>query len=206
MDWNPIIETGKVVGGVIVALTTVWKIAPKIWAKLMGWMMHEMQEQMTQMSSDISFIVSELKTNGGTSLRDSVVRNEEILCRIEAMTWSNVEVQRARMDNDAEMIFITDKDGNFTWVNRSYSRHTGRTIHELEGSGWINVIHPTQREKVKEIWYESVKHNREFEMIILFLDTAGVSFKADVRSYKMTSADGSKTIGFMGVGEVTGVG
>ena len=201
MDWNLLIEIGKVVGGVIVALTAVWKIAPKIWAKLVGWMMHEMQEQINQMSSDITFIVSEIKTNGGASLRDSVIRNEEILGRIESMTWSNIEVQRARMDNDAEMIFITGKDGNCTWVNRSYARHTGRTIEEIKGSGWVNVVHPLVREEVKEAWYEAVKHNREFEMVIRFLDTAGVEFSADVRSYKMTSSDG-KTIGFMGVGEV----
>lgn len=205
MDWNPIIEIGKVVGGVAVALTTAWKIAPKIWARLTGWMMHRIQDQIAEMSKDITFIASELKTNNGASLRDSVIRNEETLGRIEAMTWNNIEVQRARMDNDDEMIFLTDAKGNVTWINRSYARHTGRTIDEVKGSGWVNVVHPTEREEITEAWYQAVRHDREFEMVICFLDTAGVSFKVDVRSYKMTSADG-KTTGFMGVGEVVSVG
>jgi len=208
MDWNLLIDIGKVVGGAIVALTTAWKIAPKIWASLVKRMMHEMQEQMNQMSDDIKFIASELRTNGGSSLRDAIDRNNnehvlfnKTLSSIESMTWNNIEVQRARMDNDDEMIFITGADGNCTWVNRSYARHTGRTIEEIKGSGWVNVVHPAERERIKEAWYEAVKHNREFEMVIKYLDTAGVTFSADVRSYKMTSSDG-KTTGFMGVGEV----
>ena len=203
MDWLPLIELGKVVGGVAVAIATIWKVIPKLWNKLVGLMTHEMQAQITQMSVDISFIVTELKTNGGASLRDSVIRNEDTLGRIEAMTWNNVEIQRARMDNDPEMIFITDKVGNLTWVNRSYSRHTGRTIEELQGSGWINVIHPTIRERVKESWYEAVKYEREYEQSICFMDTAGVEFTVDVRSYKLTSTDGEVT-GFMGSGNVVG--
>lgn len=201
MDWNLVIEIGKVVGGSIVAITTVWKVAPKIWAKMVGCIMHEMQVQMNKMSADVSFIVSELKTNGGTSLRDSVIRNEETLGRIEAMTWNNVEVQRARMDNDQQLIFITDENGDITWVNRAYVRHTGRTIDEVRGSGWVNVVHPDSREEVVEAWYDSVKHDREFEMVVHLIDTSGISFKLDVRSYKMTSYEG-KTAGFMGIGEV----
>ena len=204
MDWNPLIDVGKVVkvvGGVLVAVTTLWKVLPKFWAKITGWMMHEIQSQIADMSKDITFIASELKTNGGRSLRDSVIRNEKTLGRIEAMTQNNIEIQRARMDNDDQMIFLADEKGNCTWVNRSYSRHTGRTIEEIKGSGWVNVIHPASREETVETWYESVKHNREFEMVVSFLDTAGVAFKADIRSYKMTSADG-KTTGFMSIGEV----
>jgi len=203
MDWNPLIEIGKIMGGAIVAIATAWRLVPKIWAKVSGWMMYAMQEQITKMSADIEFIVSELKTNGGASLRDSVIRNEETLNRIESMTWSNVEVQRARMDNDREMIFITDEKGDCTWANRAYARHTGRTIEEVRGSGWINVVHPSQRDRVAKAWYDAIKHNREFEMIIEFMDTADVAFKGDVRSYKMTSAKG-ETTGYMGVVEVIG--
>lgn len=212
MDWNPLIEIGKIVGGVAAAIITawrIWKIIPKVWAKLTGWMMQEMQEQITKMSVDISYIVSELKTNGGTSLRDAIDSSNKkhaalakTLENIEALVVNNVEVQRARMDNDDQMIFLTDEKGHITWVNRSYVRHTGRTIEEVKGSGWINVVHPIERESVAKDWYDSVRHNREFERIVQLLDTTGISFKLDIRSYKMKAANG-KTIGFMGVGEVT---
>ena len=201
MDWGPIIELGKVGGGVFVALTAIWKLIPRGWLWVKNCMMSGIQHQINQMSADISFIAAELKTNGGSSLRDSVISTEETLGRIEAMTWSNNEIQRARMDNDAEMIFITDKEGHCTWINRSYARHTGRAFKEVEGSGWINAIHPDHRASVVKAWYSAARHDREFEKTIVFLDTAGISFNVDIRSYKKTSADGH-TIGFMGVGEV----
>jgi len=212
MDWNPLIEIGKVIGGVAVAITAIWQLIPRIWGRLTGWMMHEMQEQITKMSEDISYIVSELKTNGGTSLRDAIDRTNtehvglyKTLSNIETLVENNVEVQRARMDNDEQMIFLTDAKGNITWVNRSYSRHTGRTINEVKGSGWINVLHPAGREACVEEWYDSVKHNREFERVCDLVDTAGVQFRVDVRSYKMTDSD-NKTTGYMGIGEVIGNG
>ncbi len=199
MDWNFWIEVAKVVGGSIAALIAAWKIVPKIWSTISGWMMKDLYTQITKMSEDINFIVSELKVNAGSSIKDALVRNEASLKRIEAMSWSNVEVQRARMDNDPELIFITDPDGNCLWVNRTYSRLSGRSIEELKGSGWVNVIVPEERDEVKEAWYDSAEGDREFEMRVTYKDTSGREFEVDIRSYKMTSPDG-KTTGYMGAG------
>ena len=212
MDWNPLIELGKIVGGVAVAIAAVWKIVPKIWANIVGWIMHDVQEQMSKMSTDITYIVSELKTNGGSSLRDAIDRNNDehivlnkVLSNIESQNCVNAEVQRARMDNDNQMIFITDQKGDIEWVNRAYSRHTGRTLNEVVGSGWVNVLNPPGRDECVEDWYDSVKHNREFERVCNLIDTNGVPFDVDVKSYRMTDAHGNTT-GFMGVGEVQGDG
>lgn len=203
MDWNFVIEVGKVVGAVGVVSAAVWKIAPKIWSALKGWMMQDIHAQICQMSKDITYIVSEVRTNGGTSIKDALVRNEQALARIEAMSHSNVEIQKARMDNDPQLIFITDSEGNCLWVNRSYSRLSGRGIDELKGSGWINVITPDEREEVKELWYEAAESNREFEMRVTYQDTLGKKFQVDIRSYKMTSPNG-ETTGYMGAGALVG--
>lgn len=194
-------EIGKVVGGVFIAVTTIWKVVPKIWTRVCRWMMEALQVQITKMSNDISFIVSELKTNGGASLRDAVVQNSEALKRIENMSFNNIEVQRARMDNEPQMIFITDAAGNCEWTNRSYTRHTGRSLEELKGTGWVNALHPDNRESIQTEWYQATKENREFEWRVKFKDTADRVFESDFRSYKMSGPDGL-TAGYLGVGEI----
>ncbi len=199
MDWNFVIEVGKVVGAVGVALAAFWKIAPKLWSAFKGWIMQDIHAQICQMSKDITYIVSEIQTNGGSSIKDALLRNEKALARIESMSHSNVEIQKARMDNDSQLIFITDAIGNCLWVNRSYSRLSGRSAEELRGSGWINAISPDEREDDKNAWYEAAESNREFEMRVTYQNTLGVQFEVDIRSYKMTSPNG-ETTGYMGAG------
>lgn len=62
-------------------------------------------------------------------------------------------------------IYVTDKTGNCIYANDNWLRIAGMELDEAFGSGWINALHPEDKESISEKWYKSVqsKGNWEFE-------------------------------------------
>lgn len=67
-------------------------------------------------------------------------------------------------------IFLTDTNGDYTYVNQEYQRLTGLTQEEAMGDGWKQIIHSEDVDNVAAQWYESVKHSPfQFNMKFRFL-------------------------------------
>jgi PAS domain S-box-containing protein len=49
-------------------------------------------------------------------------------------------------------IFRTNPDGHTTYVNPKYSELTGLSPQEAFGRGWLNAVHPDDKEKLKDKW------------------------------------------------------
>lgn len=53
-------------------------------------------------------------------------------------------------------IQTADPDGNYYYFNRQWLEYTGRSLAELEGTGWISAIHPDDLARVSENWHQAV--------------------------------------------------
>ncbi|WP_018235807.1 PAS domain S-box protein [Ensifer sp. BR816] len=81
---------------------------------------------------------------------------------------------RAIADDAPVMIWVADPSGDTSFFSRLWLETTGQTESAALGFGWVEVIHPDDREKVQEAFFSA---------------TAG---KAPVRSeYRLRRADGS---------------
>ena len=54
-------------------------------------------------------------------------------------------------------IFRTDADGQTTYVNPQWSQISGLSFEDAIGNGWLNVVHPADREKVVKEWETSTE-------------------------------------------------
>ncbi|CAN1210602.1 histidine kinase [Tumidithrix helvetica PCC 7403] len=70
-------------------------------------------------------------------------------------------------------IFRTDDLGNCLYVNDRWCQIAGLTPEEAAGFGWIDGIHPSDRELVSAEWNASVEENRPFSLEYRFLNQAG---------------------------------
>jgi PAS domain S-box-containing protein len=70
-------------------------------------------------------------------------------------------------------IYRTDEIGNCTFVNECWSQIAGLTPEEAAGFGWINGIHPSDRELVSQEWNASIKANRPFKLEYRFQNAEG---------------------------------
>jgi PAS domain S-box-containing protein len=59
-------------------------------------------------------------------------------------------------------IFETDAEGNCTFVNEKWCTLAGMPAEAARGRGWVDAVHPADRQKVFDEWYAAAGAGREF--------------------------------------------
>ena len=70
-------------------------------------------------------------------------------------------------------LFETDADGNCRFVNRRWCELAGMTPEQAWGTGWVQALHPEDRDRVSREWYEAATAGREFVSEYRFRTPAG---------------------------------
>jgi PAS domain-containing protein len=99
-------------------------------------------------------IETELKPHGGSSLRDS-------LTRVEQMTISTRAHVRLSYQMNHTPTFEIGPDGAVTWVNRAYVEEYGLGLDDISGNKWLSTIHPDDRERVMREYAYIVSDKRQ---------------------------------------------
>lgn len=76
--------------------------------------------------------------------------------------------------NSPISIYITDKNGDCEYVNRSWCEMSGLTQEEALGKGWINGIHSEDRDSIKEKWYNSIQSGGKWSFEYRFQNKEGL--------------------------------
>lgn len=105
----------------------------------------------------IDSALSELRPNGGKSIKD-------VISRIESDLSDVVFRQHANMHLSQIALYEADLGGACTWVNKRWMELTGMDFEEAAGFGWLNAIHQEDRAKVESEWERAVNNNHEFNM------------------------------------------
>ena len=117
---------------------------------------------------DVSAIKKELQTNGGKSLKDTVLALREDFDALLNLEVDNVNMQKAILtflgleDTCRGIAFYkVDNSGSCDFVTSKWSDLTGLTEEQSLGFGWLNSIHPESREKVTDEFLQSIKHGKQ---------------------------------------------
>lgn len=111
----------------------------------------------------VDTIYAELKPNGGASLRDAVDVlgvKVDVLSREHAVMAAR---QWAMVGAITQPTWESDGRGNCIRANQALLNMTGRSVDDLQGSGWENIVLPADRERVWAEWRDAVAHRRTFE-------------------------------------------
>jgi PAS domain S-box-containing protein len=94
----------------------------------------------------------------------------ETLTLVGERTWLLVEAARlyrdARRSEEryrslvnatAQVVWVTDAAGRVTEHFEQGTLEDGRTFREAAGAGWLDYVHPDDRERVRATWAESVR-------------------------------------------------
>lgn len=143
-----------------------------------------------RLTSSVRTILSDLRPNGGTSLRDAVDRIEARLIQME-------RVQGALRQDGPIGIFRCTIEGKNIEVNRTYARWLGCTEKDLLGFGWKNFI-VTDDNYSDDIWYVAFQEGREVELRHVMQSVNGETFWCDVHAYPISDKEGS-IVQYLGV-------
>ena len=179
--------------GILSALVVLWNkvgmnaILTKCWQRTFG----KTGFKLDKIITEIEDIRSEVKPNGGFSMRDDITHIYKALDGFCAL-------QGAKINADRQAMFICDAEGKVIQNNRRHQRLTGFSLSELLGDGWINVVHPEEREMVHDKWAEAVADRREFCEQIRYVRPSGREYLVLVEVFRQIGQRG-KVIGYLGV-------
>lgn len=189
MTWFPLvpIEHAAILLGKIAAAVIAFETIRRVLVKPA---LRELSK-LTRMYGSIEAITKEFKPNGGTSLKDAVMRIEVTLQTID-------ERWRALLNLVPVGFFESDAEGRITFISRAVPAWTNRLAYELKGEGWISMVHPEDREAVEEGWKESVEQHRIYDQRYRYINYDGAaSIPVHVRGYPFFNSD-KKLLGYMG--------
>lgn len=72
-----------------------------------------------------------------------------------------------------QLVWMADADGLVHWYNDRWYAYTGRTLNDMEGSGWQNLLDPSVLPSVVENWKQSIATAAPFQMTFPLLGADG---------------------------------
>jgi PAS domain S-box-containing protein len=70
-------------------------------------------------------------------------------------------------------IFLTDREGDFLFVNERWCAMAGLSPEESQGQGWMRALHPDDREQASRQWYSAARTGQSFACEYRFLSPQG---------------------------------
>jgi len=76
----------------------------------------------------------------------------------------NEERFRSLVTATAQIVWTTNAKGEVEEDIPSYRAFTGQSLEEVKGWGWVNALHPKDRERATAVWSEAVKTRSLYEI------------------------------------------
>jgi PAS domain S-box-containing protein len=156
-DPNSITIICSLLGGVGTLLSLIWVkiILPLI--KILG-----NQDIFTKSIEDIK---KELTTNGGNSLKDTILDLKGTCKRIETTQKIMEQRTKAALHYSNVALFETDSQGRLIWTNNKFYELTSNNITSVDGYDWISYIEEEEREDFLQEFKSCLNMNRKFVKI-----------------------------------------
>lgn len=90
-----------------------------------------------------------------------------------------------------QMIWTSDAAGNLNYFSQSVTDYTGLSLEELINDGWINVVHPSERDENVHRWLRSISTGKDFLFEHRFLGKDGQYRWQLSRAVPQYNSDGS---------------
>jgi PAS domain S-box-containing protein len=90
-----------------------------------------------------------------------------------------------------QVVWITDAQGQVVGDMPSWREFTGQSVEEIQGLGWINALHPNDRDRTAKIWTQSVQNKRIYRIEYRLRRHDGDYRTVAVRGVPVIKPDGS---------------
>ncbi|MGH8727955.1 MAG: PAS domain S-box protein [Burkholderiales bacterium] len=84
--------------------------------------------------------------------------------RAEAAVKESEQRYRSLVTATASVVWVADRDGEFTAAQPSWEAYTGQRYAEYRGQGWLAAFHPQDRDAVRTVWKRARNEQALFEV------------------------------------------
>jgi PAS domain S-box-containing protein len=86
-----------------------------------------------------------------------ISRDITVAKRAEEALRQGEERFRSLIEATVAIVWTTPASGEFEYDQPGWSAFTGQTFDELKGWGWLDAVHPADRDKTARVWSEAVR-------------------------------------------------
>jgi PAS domain S-box-containing protein len=160
--------------------------------------------QVNEMHQRMGAIEAQLKPNGGSSVVDRLnvavgvlETNTSTLDGVSRDVHALARKQQAALHLNDKCLMEFDVQGHCTFVNRAFLRLTGRTEHELTGTGWVSAFRPESRRVILDAWDAAVDSHSSMETPVTLASVGGRTTEGTIQFTAVFSRDNG-LIGWLG--------
>lgn len=112
---------------------------------------------------DVSLSISPIKDNAGRIIGASkIARDITRQKQIEKQILESEEKFRLLASSMAQLIWTGDANGNLNYFNQAVNKFSGLTLEQLQNGGWLQIVHPDDREENLNKWIHSISTGEDF--------------------------------------------
>jgi two-component system cell cycle sensor histidine kinase/response regulator CckA len=111
-------------------------------------------------------------------------RTEQSLCLSE-------ERYRTLIEAITAIVWSTPASGEFTTEQLGWSRFTGQTFDELKGQGWLDAVHPEDRDHTATVWAHAITNRLTYIVEHRLRAASGEYRNMSVRAVPIYNSDGT---------------
>jgi PAS domain S-box-containing protein len=156
-DPNSITLIFSLLGGIGTFLSLIWVKIVKPVIKILN--------NQSVFAKSIQDIKKELTTNGGNSLKDTIVDLKNTCKRIETTQKIMEQRTKAALHYSNVALFETDSQGRLIWTNNKFYELTSNNVTSVDGYDWISYIEEEEREDFLLEFKSCLSMNRKFVKI-----------------------------------------
>ncbi|MEG4860054.1 PAS domain S-box protein [Microcoleus sp. K1-B6] len=120
----------------------------------------------------------------------AITRNISDRKQAEDALKQSEERYRSLIAATSQMVWITDAEGRCPDIP-TFRAYTGQTVEEVVGFGWLDAIHPDDREGTNQVWMEAVQTKSLYDMEYRIRGADGNYRYFQARAVPILNEDGS---------------
>lgn len=148
----------SLLGGVVTFISIIWMKVIKPIVTII--------DNQEKVKNTVESIKKELTTNGGNSLKDTIIDLRGTCSRIENRQKVIEQRTRAALHYNNVALFETDEQGRLTWTNSNFYDLTSDSVSSVEGYDWLTYIKEEEREDLFDEFKSCLDMNRKFLKIV----------------------------------------
>ena len=124
----------------------------------------------------------------GLTLLNAAVQDTSMAQALAAAQAATADIKRSEeryrslVQGGAQVVWVAAPDGAMKEDSPEWRWITGQSVEEYQGTGWLEAIHPEDRERVERDWRECVRTGKVFDDRYRIRTKAGSYRHYDVRA------------------------
>ena len=126
-------------------------------------------------------------------VREVILMHEDITERVEGQNRQREREERWRslVAATTQIVWTTSADGQVVADSPSWREFTGQSYEQWRGFGWLDALHPDDREETMRVWTEAVRQRGTFEINYRMRRADGVFRWTAVKAVPVMDSEGA---------------